>query len=135
MNCHLKFCFVSTALLRTTMLFEDPKDQENMSGTDTPASMFTNASNFTMVNPQFTINNSGNTTDVAAIRNWLKAPDPSTNFVAASDKRTPGTGDWILSHPEYIQWCQGKPGILWIQGKVGSGKTILSTYIIKKFAS
>ncbi|KAF9062938.1 ankyrin repeat-containing domain protein [Rhodocollybia butyracea] len=104
-------------------------------------SMFAHASNFTLVNPQFQtaniinnqINNyhSWNNNNVSAIRSWLKAPDPSINFVAACDKRTPGTGQWILSHPQYVQWCQGRPGILWIQGKVGSGKTILSTTIIK----
>ncbi|KAF9063548.1 hypothetical protein BDP27DRAFT_1478189 [Rhodocollybia butyracea] len=99
--------------------------------------MFTNASDFTVKNSQFqsaeVINNcySWNTNDVSVIRNWLKAPDSSTNFVAAYDKKTDGTGDWILSHSEYVKWCQGKHGILWIQGKAGSGKTILSATIIK----
>lgn len=81
--------------------------------------------------------------DIVEIRNWLKAPDPSINFVTACDKKTSGTGEWILSQPEYIHWCQGAAQLLWIQGKgkdllldmnlnlnsnylVGSGRTILS---------
>ncbi|KAF9063540.1 ankyrin repeat-containing domain protein [Rhodocollybia butyracea] len=46
-------------------------------------------------------------------------------------KKTAGTGEWILSDSEYVEWHEGEPGILWIQGKVGSGKTMLSTTIIK----
>ncbi|KAF9058423.1 hypothetical protein BDP27DRAFT_587308 [Rhodocollybia butyracea] len=98
--------------------------------------MFANSSHLKFINLQFLVANSihyhtWNTNDVLPIQNWLKAPDPSTNFVAACDKRTPGTGDWICSHPQYTQWCRGKPGILWIQGKVGSGKTVLSAAIIE----
>jgi hypothetical protein len=62
------------------------------------------------------------TNDVSDIRKWLKAPDPSTNFVAACDKRTPGTGDWIFSDPQFVEWRQAAFGVLWIQGK---GKTRL----------
>ncbi|KAF9064325.1 ankyrin repeat-containing domain protein [Rhodocollybia butyracea] len=115
----------------------DHTEQKNMTEVHAPGSILANASEFTVNNSQFqtaeVINNyhSGNNNNVSAIRNWLKAPDPSTNFVAACDKKTDGTGDWILSHSEYVKWHQGKHGILWIQGKVGSGKTILSTTIIK----
>ncbi|KAE9394234.1 hypothetical protein BT96DRAFT_196552 [Gymnopus androsaceus JB14] len=48
----------------------------------------------------------------------------------ADDKRAEGTGEWILNHPEYVKWKQSS-GALWIQGKAGSGKTILSTTIIR----
>ncbi|KAF9066363.1 hypothetical protein BDP27DRAFT_1330636, partial [Rhodocollybia butyracea] len=65
------------------------------------------------------------TNNVSDIRKWLKAPDPSTNFVAACDKRTPGTGEWIFSDPQFVEWREATSGILWIQGKVGSGKTFL----------
>ncbi|KAF9071414.1 ankyrin repeat-containing domain protein [Rhodocollybia butyracea] len=100
--------------------------------------MLTGASNFTVLNSQFqaatTIYNNyhtWNANDVLAIRKWLNAPNPSTNFVAACDKRTPETGDWIFSHPQFVEWNQSTSGLLWIQGKVGSGKTILSTVIIQ----
>ncbi|KAF9062201.1 ankyrin repeat-containing domain protein [Rhodocollybia butyracea] len=108
-----------------------------MTGENLVGSIFTNASNFTLVNPQFQaariINNyqAWGTNDILAIQNWLKAPDPSTNFVAACDKRTPATGNWIFSDPQFAKWYQGTSGVLWIQGKVGSGKTILSSTIIE----
>ncbi|KAF9065989.1 ankyrin repeat-containing domain protein [Rhodocollybia butyracea] len=91
-----------------------------------------------MVNPQFqaatNIQNNyhtWNTNNVSDIRKWLKAPDPSTNFVAACDKRTPGTGEWIFSDPQFAEWREATSGILWIQGKVGSGKTFLLAAIIE----
>ncbi|KIK58830.1 hypothetical protein GYMLUDRAFT_140091, partial [Collybiopsis luxurians FD-317 M1] len=64
------------------------------------------------------------------ILKWLNPPDCTINFQVADDKRTGGTGQWILDHPEYIKWKQS-PNVLWIQGKAGSGKTILTTTIIR----
>ncbi|KIK64960.1 hypothetical protein GYMLUDRAFT_380976 [Collybiopsis luxurians FD-317 M1] len=84
-------------------------------------SIFSNASNFTIYGGHFTVVESDKATK---IYDWLKAPDCSANHVAAADKRTPGTGQWILNHPEYQKW-KDCPNILWIQGKAGSGKTVL----------
>ncbi|KAF9060241.1 hypothetical protein BDP27DRAFT_1430319 [Rhodocollybia butyracea] len=124
-------------------LGRDFREQQSnpQAGADRPG-MFAGASHFSMVNPQFqaatniqNIQNNyhtWNTNDVFAIRKWLKAPDPSTNFVAACDKRTPGTGEWIFSHPQFVEWREATSGTLWIQGKVGSGKTFLSTAIIQE---
>ncbi|KIK55236.1 hypothetical protein GYMLUDRAFT_878946 [Collybiopsis luxurians FD-317 M1] len=50
------------------------------------------------------------------IKKWLNAPDCTMNYQAADDKRTEGTGQWILNDPEYIKWKQS-PSMLWIQGK------------------
>jgi hypothetical protein len=60
--------------------------------------------------------------DILNIRDWLKAPDPSTNFVAACNMKTPGTGEWLLSDSQFVQWRENKSGMLWIQGK---GKILL----------
>ncbi|KAI0898840.1 hypothetical protein F4806DRAFT_455761 [Annulohypoxylon nitens] len=41
-------------------------------------------------------------------------------------------GSWILSHREYIKWMRNSgTGILWIEGKPGSGKSTLSKRIVK----
>ncbi|KIK62216.1 hypothetical protein GYMLUDRAFT_553418 [Collybiopsis luxurians FD-317 M1] len=85
-------------------------------------SMFANASGFTVTNSKFIVISND---DKEKIQKWLDAPDCSVNFRVADDKRTEGTGQWILNDPEYIKWKQG-PSVLWIQGKAGSGKTILS---------
>ncbi|KIK56042.1 hypothetical protein GYMLUDRAFT_829797 [Collybiopsis luxurians FD-317 M1] len=95
------------------------------------AHMFREAHNFTITGGQFTVISSDESTK---IHNWLKAPNCSANHVAAADKKTPGTGQWILDHPEYQKW-KSHPSILWIQGKAGSGKTVLSTTILKDLRS
>ncbi|KIK62150.1 hypothetical protein GYMLUDRAFT_552381 [Collybiopsis luxurians FD-317 M1] len=85
-------------------------------------SMFANASGFTVINSKFIVVSND---EKEKIQTWLNAPDCNINFQIADDKRTEGTGQWILNHPEYIKWKQG-PSVLCIQGKAGSGKTILS---------
>ncbi|KIK57943.1 hypothetical protein GYMLUDRAFT_737814 [Collybiopsis luxurians FD-317 M1] len=89
--------------------------------------MFSNAQNFTISGGQFMVITSD---EAAKIYDWLKAPDCSANHVAAADKKTPGTGQWILAHPEYQKWKE-HPNVLWIQGKAGAGKTVLSATILK----
>ncbi|KIK60750.1 hypothetical protein GYMLUDRAFT_594628 [Collybiopsis luxurians FD-317 M1] len=102
-------------------------------------SAFNQAHDFVLNQPEFHHHNDNSTVniyqnwktgEVEAIRKWFNAPDPSTNFNSALDKRASGTGTWILEHQTYLGWkSQGTR--LWIQGKVGSGKTVLSTSIIK----
>ncbi|KIK55213.1 hypothetical protein GYMLUDRAFT_878684 [Collybiopsis luxurians FD-317 M1] len=92
--------------------------------------MFQYASDFTINNGTFNVvlNNEKDEKDEKdekeKIKKWLNAPDCTMNYQAADDKRTEGTGQWILNDPEYIKWKQS-PSMLWIQGKAGSGKTIL----------
>ncbi|KAJ3717383.1 hypothetical protein C8R42DRAFT_724288 [Lentinula raphanica] len=61
------------------------------------------------------------------LRTWIAAPDSSINFSAALDKRLEGIGEWILEDSTFLKWRKEEKGgnILWIQGKAGSGKTIL----------
>ncbi|KAE9386628.1 hypothetical protein BT96DRAFT_514606 [Gymnopus androsaceus JB14] len=62
---------------------------------------------------------------VKKIRDWLKAPNCSINYDTAANKKTAGTGSWIIEHPKYIEW-DNNGGLLWIQGKAGTGKTVIS---------
>ncbi|KAJ3886011.1 ectomycorrhiza-induced ankyrin-domain/NACHT-domain-containing protein [Lentinula edodes] len=87
--------------------------------------MFTNASHFTIHGGNYTVISSDDST---MINQWLNAPDCSTNYVAAADKKFPGTGEWVFDLDEYKKW-RSKPGVLWIQGPAGSGKTVLTTTI------
>ncbi|GAW00944.1 hypothetical protein LENED_002506 [Lentinula edodes] len=97
------------------------------------AKMFENASQFTINNSTFNaaqrdINNhyTLTTDEERKLHKWLGAPDTSINYITALNKKTPGTGSWILNHPIYIEWrMKGQACTLWIQGKAGSGKTIL----------
>ncbi|KAJ7920344.1 hypothetical protein B0H13DRAFT_2319535 [Mycena leptocephala] len=42
-----------------------------------------------------------------------------------------GTGGWLLEGHEFIEW-QDNAGSLWIQGPSGSGKSVLSSAVIRK---
>ena len=59
---------------------------------------------------------------------WLSAPDPSTNYVRARRSRQAGTGLWFL-HGAFNEWTQNAQ-LMWLHGKPGCGKTVLSSTII-----
>ncbi|KIK64720.1 hypothetical protein GYMLUDRAFT_39690 [Collybiopsis luxurians FD-317 M1] len=72
-------------------------------------SAFNQAHDFVLNRPEFhhhTVNiyQDWKTDKLEAIRSWLNAPDPSTNFNSALDRRASGTGKWILEHPTYLDW-------------------------------
>ncbi|KAL6714577.1 hypothetical protein ACLMJK_008002 [Lecanora helva] len=58
---------------------------------------------------------------------WLSAPDPSSNFESAREKRSQGTGIWLLENPTFLRWKSSPCSLLWLSGKPGSGKTVLSS--------
>lgn len=50
-----------------------------------------------------------------------------------SKRWTTGTCDWILSHPTFTQWVRKdveSPTMLWLHALPGSGKSILSSFIV-----
>ncbi|KAE9384831.1 hypothetical protein BT96DRAFT_982206 [Gymnopus androsaceus JB14] len=81
-------------------------------------SMLENSHNFGIYGGNFIVtNDSSNVTlHLQKIRDWLQAPDCSTNLNTAANKKTAGTGKWIVEHPKYIEW-KNNGGLLWIQGK------------------
>lgn len=64
------------------------------------------------------------------IMQWLDAPDPSGNYNAAGVKRQKETGIWLLQDPTFIIWKSANNSFLWIHGKPGCGKSVLSFTII-----
>jgi Cdc6-like AAA superfamily ATPase len=65
------------------------------------------------------------------IKNWLSAPDPSTNYKKALQQRQQGTGTWLLHSKEFTQWNTRHNSLLWLYGISGCGKTILSSTVIQ----
>jgi Cdc6-like AAA superfamily ATPase len=66
----------------------------------------------------------------AKIDRWLSPSDPSTNYNTALQQRQEGTGLWFLQSSTYVQWKTQQNSTLWLYGKPGCGKTILSSTII-----
>lgn len=63
------------------------------------------------------------------IHHWLSAPDPSTNHNRATRNRQAKTGSWFLESESFTHWKE-QNSLLWLHGKPGCGKTVLSSTII-----
>jgi hypothetical protein len=65
------------------------------------------------------------------IQKWLSPPDPSTNYNKALQLRHENSGQWFLESTAYLRWKAEPGSFLWLRGKAGCGKTILSSSIIE----
>jgi hypothetical protein len=45
-----------------------------------------------------------------------------------------GTNTWIWTHPAFVAWHNKPSGVLWIEGKAGSGKSVLAKTIRTKLS-
>ncbi|KAI9893687.1 MAG: hypothetical protein M1814_005903 [Vezdaea aestivalis] len=63
---------------------------------------------------------------------WLAASDPSTNHNAARAKHEPNTGNWWLEDDRFKGWRTRPNSFIWLHGKAGCGKSILSSTISDK---
>ncbi|KAJ4859587.1 NACHT domain-containing protein [Trichoderma breve] len=52
--------------------------------------------------------------------------------VASADE---GTNDWIFAHNAYKEFQREDSGVLWIEGKAGSGKSVLAKFLLQKLQS
>jgi hypothetical protein len=43
-----------------------------------------------------------------------------------------GTCAWLLEHPKYRTWLKQFPGLLWIKGKPGAGKSTIMKYALRE---
>jgi hypothetical protein len=62
---------------------------------------------------------------------WLAPPDHGTNHASARQHHESQTGDWLLKSTQYTNWKTGAVSHLWMYGKAGCGKTILSSTAIE----
>ncbi|KAI1375915.1 hypothetical protein F4677DRAFT_105345 [Hypoxylon crocopeplum] len=51
------------------------------------------------------------------------------------DNPDEGTSQWIWKHPEYEAWYADHRGILWIEGKPGSGKSVLARSLQRRIVA
>ncbi|KAL9045262.1 MAG: hypothetical protein Q9214_001672, partial [Letrouitia sp. 1 TL-2023] len=64
------------------------------------------------------------------VRSWLKAPDATVDHYAACQKRTPGTGMWLINSPVFQSWLKEDNSFLWLNGFAGCGKSVLCSTTI-----
>ncbi|KAJ7127801.1 ankyrin repeat-containing domain protein [Mycena epipterygia] len=70
--------------------------------------------------------------ETVVIEKWLgPPPDMAKKQHDTLELHKAGTGRWFLKGSEFMEW-QDNPGALWIQGPSGSGKSVLSSAVIKK---
>ncbi|EEQ35613.1 hypothetical protein McanMca71_002980 [Microsporum canis] len=70
----------------------------------------------------------------AKIIQWLSTVEQGINWSNHEDarkKHSRGTGEWAIEHQAFKEWKNTNPSILWMHGKPGSGKTVLSSSIIE----
>jgi hypothetical protein len=65
------------------------------------------------------------------ILSWLSVADPRSNHDRACKSHMSGTGDWFTKGQKYRNWLTKPKSFFWLNGKVGCGKTILSSTIIE----
>ncbi|KAH9177989.1 hypothetical protein EDB89DRAFT_2239711 [Lactarius sanguifluus] len=63
------------------------------------------------------------------LRKWVAPPDPSVNYNTASGAHHEGTAEWCTKGNILANW-KASGSLLWIHGKPGAGKSILSSAII-----
>ena len=63
---------------------------------------------------------------------WLSAPDPTSNYHRGCRSRQANTGIWFIKSKEYIRWKGSSGSMLWLHGKPGCGKSVLSSTIISE---
>ncbi|KAK1623691.1 hypothetical protein BDP81DRAFT_484650, partial [Colletotrichum phormii] len=63
---------------------------------------------------------------------WLCTVDTSVQYNTARSKHRSGTCDWLVKDSEdFKTWEKAPQSSLWLHGKAGSGKSILSSSVIK----
>lgn len=64
------------------------------------------------------------------IAQWLSPTDHGVQQSGFSNRREPGTGQWLLESPELLAWRDGTVRTLLCPGIPGSGKTFMSSAVI-----
>jgi hypothetical protein len=68
----------------------------------------------------------------------LRCPDALAikNKLKARDRLLRKPIEWVLQHPNYVNWQQGSDFcLLWLKGGAGKGKTMISVYIVERLST
>ncbi len=65
------------------------------------------------------------------VRDWLKAPDATTNHHEACAKRHAASGLWFVKGYVFTKWLEENRSFLWLNGFSGCGKSVLTSTAIQ----
>ncbi|OJD10599.1 hypothetical protein AJ78_08434, partial [Emergomyces pasteurianus Ep9510] len=65
------------------------------------------------------------------ILNWLSPTNFWLQQEDLSSRRQPGAGQWLLNHPRFLSWAEGKEETVWCRGAPGVGKTVLVSSVVE----
>ncbi|KAF6805113.1 hypothetical protein CMUS01_14696 [Colletotrichum musicola] len=64
-------------------------------------------------------------------RDRIERKHAASSRKEAQMKQEIGTGDWLMEHPDFLDWKEGSgSSALWVHGKPGSGKSHLAARVI-----
>lgn len=65
------------------------------------------------------------------VRDWISLSPYNRHHLYVSESRLPGTGQWLLNHPQYVDWLTSScSSVLLLHGIIGSGKSTLTSLVI-----
>ncbi|CZR60767.1 uncharacterized protein PAC_10663 [Phialocephala subalpina] len=67
----------------------------------------------------------------AELLKWLSDVNPSTNYNSLIEKRGISAANWVFEDENVQKWETNADSLLWLNGKVGSGKSVLSAMAIR----
>lgn len=74
----------------------------------------------------------GSVSMLSELHSRLVAPDATVNHNTASEKRLQDTGLWFINSSSFQNWLFGRNSFLWVNGFVGSGKSVLCSTAIQQ---
>ncbi|KAH8817574.1 ankyrin repeat-containing domain protein [Flagelloscypha sp. PMI_526] len=68
------------------------------------------------------------------VNNWLEPIRQTSKLDANIRARSGTTCRWLLENIVFLQWME-KPGLFWLRGLMGTGKTVLSSFVVETLLS
>ncbi|KAH8806809.1 hypothetical protein DL96DRAFT_1536582 [Flagelloscypha sp. PMI_526] len=66
------------------------------------------------------------------VNGWLKPVQQMSKLDANLSARRDYTCEWILKDSTFLKWMRAKRGILWLRGAMGTGKTMMGSFVIDR---
>ncbi|KAH8817552.1 hypothetical protein DL96DRAFT_389588 [Flagelloscypha sp. PMI_526] len=65
------------------------------------------------------------------VKNWLQPIHQTSKLDASIRARSGTTCQWLLKNVTFIKWMEQKCGLFWFRGLMGTGKTVMSSFVIE----